>query len=71
MTLFPGIRLAFVPGNRYNDQSVLPKAAAHIFFHRSENQIDDGIPKHKGFIKSELVITWLILKSAFTQFMAK
>ena len=71
MTLFPGIRLAFVPGNRYNDQSVLPKATAHIFFHRSKNQMDDGIPKHTGFIKSELVVTWLILKSAFSQFFAK
>jgi hypothetical protein len=71
MTLFPGVKLAFVPGNRYQDSAVLPKASAHIFFHRSETQMDDGIAKYKGFIKSELVITWLILKSAVSQFIAK
>lgn len=71
MTLLPGIKLAFVPANRYDDQSILPKASAHIFFHRSEIQMDDGIAKYKGFIKSELVITWLILKSMCTQFMTK
>ena len=64
---WPGVKLAFVPANRYGDQSVLPQPSAHIFFHRSDTQIEDGIAKYKGFIKSELVITWLILKSAFTQ----
>ena len=68
---WPGVKFAFVPGNRYDDQSVLPKASAHIFFHRSESTVDDGVSKYKGFIKSELMITWLILKSAFAQFFAR
>lgn len=71
MALFPGIRLGFIPGNRYNDQTVLPKASAHIFYHRSQQAMDDGIPKYTGFIKSELVITWLILKSAVKQLLTK
>jgi hypothetical protein len=71
MTLFPGVRLAFVPGNRYQGPSVLPEPSAHIFFHRSKAPMDDGIAKYKGFIKSELVITWLILKSAVLQLVAK
>ncbi len=71
MALFPGIRLGFIPGNRYNDQTVLPKASAHIFFHRSQQAMDDGIPKYTGFIKSELVVTWLILKSAVKQLLRK
>lgn len=71
MTLFPGVRLAFVPGNRYDDQGVLPKASAHIFFHRSQHTLDDGVAQYKGFIKSELVISWLILKSAVLQLMGK
>jgi len=71
MTLFPGVKLAFVPGNRYSAPSILPKASAHIFFHRSETKMDDDIAQYKGFIKSELVITWLILKSAVSQFLAK
>ena len=71
MTLFPGVKLAFVPGNRYQGQAILPKASAHIFFHRSKAPIDDGIAKFKGFIRSELAITWLILKSAVLQFRGK
>jgi hypothetical protein len=71
MTLFPGVKFAFVPGNRYQDQAVLPKASAHIFFHRSKAPIDDGIAKFKGFIRSELAITWLILKSAALQLRGK
>ena len=71
MTLFPGLKLAFVPGNRYSNPSALigglPKPSAHIFFHRSEQEIDDGIGKYKGFIVSELVSSWLILKSAIVQ----
>jgi hypothetical protein len=68
---WPGVRLAFVPANRYDDQSVLPKPSAHIFFHRSETQIEDGITKYKGFIKSEWVISWLIVKSAFIQLLKR
>jgi hypothetical protein len=67
MTLFPGVKLAFVPGNRYDDQAILPNASAHIFFHRSQQQIDDGIGKYKGFIVSELAVSWLIVKSAIMQ----
>lgn len=73
MTLLPsvlkwsGMVLAFVPANRYDDQSILPQPSAHIFFHRSEGAMDDGIAKYKGFIKSELIITWLILKALVSQ----
>ncbi len=65
MSLFPGLKWVFVPSQRYEDQAKLPNASAHIFYHRSKTDIDDGILKVKGFIKSELVISWLILKSAF------
>ncbi|MBL4799773.1 MAG: GFA family protein [Oleispira sp.] len=71
MTLFPGVKLAFVPANRYGDQSLLPKPSAHIFFHRSETAMDDGITKYNGFVKSELIISWLIVKSAFAQLFAR
>ena len=71
MTLLPGLKLAFIPANRYDDASILPKPSAHIFFHRSEVEMNDGIRKTKGFIKSELMISWLIIKSAFFQFINK
>lgn len=67
MTLFPGVKLAFVPANRYDDQVRLPQVTAHIFYHRRQSDSDDGLLKVKGFMKSELAISWLIVKSAFTQ----
>jgi hypothetical protein len=67
MTLLPGLKLAFVPGNRYDDQTILPNPSAHIFYHRSQSEMDDAIAKTRGFIRSELVISWLILKSALAQ----
>ena len=71
MTLFPGIKLAFVPANRYDNQAALPTAKAHIFYHRSQSDIDDGITKVAGFIKSEYVVSWLIVKSAVIQLFAR
>jgi hypothetical protein len=71
MTLFPGLKLAFVPSNRYDDQTKLPHATAHIFYHRRQSEMDDGVLKVRGFIKSELAISWLIMKSAFAQIFAR
>lgn len=71
MTLFPWVKLVFVPGNRYDSQTALPKATAHIFYHRSQSEIDDGLLKVRGFVKSELAISWLIVKSAFAQLFAR
>ena len=71
MTLFPGIKLAFVPANRYDNQAALPTAKAHIFYHRSQSELDDGITKVAGFIKSEYVVSWLIVKSAVIQLFAR
>ena len=67
MTLFPGIKLAFIPADRYENQARLPLPTAHIFYHRRLEELNDGIPKTVGFIKSELVISWLILKSAIVR----
>lgn len=71
MTLFPGLKLAFVPGNRYDQQAELPHATAHIFYHRHQSDMKDGLLKVSGFVKSELAITWLILKSAFAQMFSR
>jgi hypothetical protein len=67
MTLLPGLKLAFVPANRFDNQAELPQATAHIFYHRSQAEMDDGLLKVSGFINSELAISWLIIKSAFAQ----
>jgi hypothetical protein len=67
MTLLPGLKLAFVPANRFDSNDELPRATAHIFYHRSQAEMDDGLLKVRGFINSELAISWLIIKSAFAQ----
>ncbi len=35
----------------------LPKPSAHIFYHRRVADIDDALPKHNGFLKSQLVLS--------------
>ena len=71
MTLFPGVKLAFIPANRYDNKAALPNAKAHIFYHRRQSEMNDGIAKVAGFIKSECVVSWLILKSAVVQLFAR
>lgn len=71
MTLFPGLKLVFIPASRYENKALLPRASAHIFYHRTQAEMNDGLLKVKGFIKSELVISWLIIKSAVAQVFAR
>jgi hypothetical protein len=47
-------RWSFVPRNVHKDTGALPAACAHLFYHRRLNDIDDELPKHSGYWKSEL-----------------
>lgn len=63
LTMIPGLKLAFVPAGIYSDQSALPESEAHIFYHRNRIKNTDNIHKQKGFIRSELRISWIVLKA--------
>ena len=40
----------------------LPEPQMHIFYHRRVGDIDDDLPKHTGFIKSQLQAAKIILQ---------
>ena len=60
LPLFPS--LSIVPSKNIEEGEFLPKASAHIFYHRRKKDIDDELPKYFGFIRSQLgFITKLFL----------
>lgn len=62
MRLAPFVRLAFVPTRNLKAIGALPKAAAHIFYHRRIADALDGLPTYSGYWSSELAVTGMVLK---------
>jgi len=56
LRLAPFIQLAFVASSHYPDHSSLPPPQAHIFYHRRTADINDDLPKHQGYFRSELAV---------------
>jgi len=54
LPLFPS--LAMVPSENIPSGAFLPEPSAHIFYHRAVAPIDDQLPKHNGFIKSQAML---------------
>lgn len=54
--LLPGIKAAFVPGNRYPNQSALPEPTCHIFYHRRIADIPDPLKKYSGAFRSQVIM---------------
>jgi hypothetical protein len=68
LRLAPFIELAFVASSNYHDASELPAPQAHIFYHRRSADINDNLPKHEGYLKSEWAVTAGITRGLFTKF---
>lgn len=66
LTLMPLVQLAFVPSRNVADQTALPPPAVHIFYHRRVQDSPDALPKVSGYWASELAVTRLILRGAFS-----
>jgi len=61
LAILPFMTLAFIPTRNFLDQSVLPPAAAHIFYHRRVRDVADDLPKHSGYWASELAVARSVL----------
>lgn len=57
----PGVTLAFVPTRAFADPSTLPAPRMHLFYHRRVRDIDDDLPKHAGYVRSELAVSRALL----------
>ena len=60
LRLAPFVRLAFVAVSNYPDQAALPVANAHIFYHSRVADIENAVPKHNGYWRSQLAIASLL-----------
>lgn len=65
LRLAPFVRLAFVPSANYPDQSVLPDPGIHMFYNRRVADINDAIPKHSGYWRSQWAATTLVMSALF------
>ncbi len=48
--------LILIPTTNYPDVAALPKPSMHLFYNRRVEDIDDDLPKHKGFVQSQTMI---------------
>ena len=59
----PGLGLAFISADNFNDKTNLPAHQGHIFYHRKQAEFEDELPKLSGYLSSELAVCkWLLPK---------
>jgi hypothetical protein len=61
MRLLPA--LVFIPAEVIGKNIQLPDPACHLFYNRRHQDHIDKLPKHSGYLKSQLALTNHILKS--------
>ncbi len=47
-------KLTMVPADMFVDDASLPKPCAHMFYERRVSDVEDELPKHNGFMSSQL-----------------
>ncbi len=57
-------KLAMVPLAMHADTAGLPQPCAHIFYEKRRADADDSLPKHEGFLRSQLAFVRHLLASA-------
>ena len=55
-------KLIIVPSANILQFEQLPAASCHIFYHRRVADIDDQLPKHSGYLPSEVAFTYHLFK---------
>lgn len=52
----PGLGLAFITADNFDDASILPKPLGHVFYHRKQAEVNDALPKVSGYFSSEIAV---------------
>ena len=58
----PTPRLLIVPSGNFGDDASLPVPSMHIFYGSRVADVDDGVPKHDGFVASQLAFGTSLIK---------
>jgi len=52
----PAMKILFIPAANFDDQAGLPRANAHVFYEHRQEDAEDDIPKHSGYLASQAAI---------------
>lgn len=61
MPLFPG--MVVVPSYNIQEVGVLPKPVLHMFYNRRKADVENSLPKHSGYLSSQLHFGFAIVKA--------
>ena len=63
MPLFP--RLAMIPAAMHQSGAALPEPTAHFFYEKRVRDVEDSLPKHEGYLLSQLAFGRYLLAAKF------
>jgi hypothetical protein len=55
------LKLMFIPSDTFAAPELLPPAQMHIFYHRRVSDVQDDLPKHEGYWRSQLAVGRLLM----------
>jgi len=59
--LLPGLKVAVMPTLLCGPAVIIPKAVAHVFYHRKIRDIEDNLPKLNSYLSSQLVTVKFVI----------
>ena len=66
LPLFPS--LTIIPSENIPSDQLVLEPSTHIFYHRRVADINDHLPKHSGFIKSQMALTAKLIPGILRKF---
>ena len=60
-----GGNLILVPTDNYANAEALPEPSMHLFYNRRVEDIDDDLPKYKGFLQSQTMMAKALAKGIY------
>lgn len=63
LRLAPFVKLAFVPTINYPAEVGLSEPSMHIFYNSRISEADDELPKHSGYLKSQLALSYQLISA--------
>ncbi|SNT70251.1 GFA family protein [Psychrobacter sp. LV10R520-6] len=60
-----GGNLILVPTANYPDGAALPEPTMHLFYNRRVEDMDDDLPKYKGFVQSQAMMVKVLAQGRY------
>jgi|GEM_PF-478309 len=63
LSVTSSLKFVLLPSVLLTASDELPPLSAHVFYHRCVSEIQDNVPKYRGYLASQLATQWHILKA--------